>query len=89
MHIVRAILRGVVNPRRIVMRDNQSYCAILLDDNNRKPVCRLRFNNSEKLAIGIFNSEKTEERFPLEQLDDLYTYAEQLRSTVTQHLPPE
>lgn len=89
LHIVRAILRGVVNPRRIVMRDNQSYCAILLDDNNRKPVCRLRFNNTEKLAIGIFTSEKTEERFPLEQLDDLYSYAEQLRSTVTQHLPAD
>lgn len=38
LHIVRSILRDVVNPRRIVMRDNLSYCAILLDDNNRKPV---------------------------------------------------
>jgi hypothetical protein len=89
LHIVRAILRGVVSPRRIVMRDNQSYCAILLDDNNRKPVCRLRFNNTEKLAVGIFNSEKTEERFPLEQIDDLYTYADQLRSSVAQHLPAD
>jgi hypothetical protein len=89
LHIVRAILRGVVSPRRIVMRDNQSYCAILLDDNNRKPVCRLRFNNTEKLAVGIFNSDKTEERFPLDQLDDLYTYAEQLRSSVAQHLPED
>lgn len=68
------------------MRDNQSYCAILLDDNNRKPVCRLRFNNTQKLAIGIFNAGKDEERFPLQQIDDLYSFSEQLKSTVTMHL---
>jgi hypothetical protein len=87
LHIVRSILREVVNPRRIVMRDNQSYCAILLDDNNRKPVCRLRFNNTQKLAVGIFSSDKTEERFPLEAIDDLYTFADQLKATLALHLP--
>ncbi len=49
-HIIRAIVRGIVPTKRIFMRDAQSYCAILLDDNNRKPICRLRFNNSEKLG---------------------------------------
>lgn len=87
LHIVRSILRDVVNPRRIVMRDNLSYCAILLDDNNRKPVCRLRFNNTEKLAIGIFGPDKAEERFPIQEIDDLYEFAEQLRATVSTHLP--
>ena len=89
LHIVRSILRDVVNPRRIVMRDNQSYCAILLDDNNRKPVCRLRFNNAQKLAVGIFGADKTEERFPLDEIDDLYTFAEKLKATVALHLPAE
>jgi hypothetical protein len=87
LHIVRSILRDVVSPRRIVMRDNLSYCAILLDDNNRKPVCRLRFNNTEKLAVGIFDGDKTEERFPLEEIDDLYNFAERLKATVAAHLP--
>jgi hypothetical protein len=87
LHIVRSILREVVSPRRIVMRDNLSYCAILLDDNNRKPVCRLRFNNTEKLAVGIFDANKTEERFSLEEIDDLYNFAERLRATVAAHLP--
>lgn len=89
LHIVRSILRDVVNPRRIVMRDNLSYCAILLDDNNRKPVCRLRFNNTQKLAVGIFGADKAEERFMLEEIDDLYGFAERLRATVTMHLPAE
>jgi len=87
LHIVRSILRDVVSPRRIFMRDNLSYCAILLDDNNRKPVCRLRFNNTEKLAVGIFGADKSEERFPLEEIDDLYNFADRLRATVTLHLP--
>lgn len=87
LHIVRAILRELVNPRRINMRDNQSYCAILLDDNNRKPVCRLRFNNTQKLTVGIFNQQKEEERFPLQHIDELYGFAEQLKATVSMHLP--
>ena len=87
-HIIRAILREVVSPRRIVMRDAQSYCAILLDDNNRKPVCRLRFNNTQKLAVGLFNSKKEEERYALEHIDDLYKHAEQLKAAVLLHLPP-
>ncbi len=87
-HIVRSILRGVVSSQRVVMRDALSYCAILLDDNNRKPICRLRFNNTEKLAIGIFNEKKEEERIPLNNLDALYEHADRLRATVLQHLPP-
>lgn len=89
LHIVRAILRDVVNPRRIVMRDSQSYCAILLDDNNRKPVCRLRFNNLQKLSLGLFNDKKEEEKFALTHLDDLYKYAEQLKATISFHIPQE
>lgn len=87
LHMIRSILRDVVNPRRIVMRDSQSYCAILLDDNNRKPVCRLRFNNLQKLSLGLFNDKKEEERVSLENLDDLYKYAEQLKATVQLHMP--
>ena len=85
-HTVRAILRGVVAPKRIAMRDAQSYCAILLDDNNRKPLCRLRFNNAQKLRIGIFNGTKDEEQFALESVDDIYNYAEQLKFTASSFL---
>jgi hypothetical protein len=85
-HIVRAILRGTIDPKRVHMRDAQSYCAILLDDNNRKPICRLRFNNTQKLFLGVFSDKKEEERVPLNSLDDIYNHADQLRATVTSHL---
>lgn len=85
-HIIRSILRDVVPSKRIFMRDAQSYCAILLDDNNRKPICRLRFNNLEKLRIGLFDEKKEEALFSLNDLDGLYDYALQLRAAVTTHL---
>jgi len=87
-HIVRAIVRGLVPTKRVVMRDAQSYCAILLDDNNRKPICRLRFNNTEKLRLGLFNDKKEEELVSLEALDDIYNHAEQIRAVVSSYLPP-
>jgi predicted type IV restriction endonuclease len=87
-HIVRSIVRELVTSRRVVMRDAQSYCAVLLDDNNRKPICRLRFNNSQRLRIGLFNEAKEEEQFPLESLDDIYNFTAQLRSTVSSYTTP-
>lgn len=80
-HIVKSILRDVINPRRVFMRDAQSYCAILLDDNNRKPICRLRFNNNAKLVLGLFNG-KDEERVLIADVDEIYGYADRIRATV-------
>lgn len=79
-HIVKAITRSVVDPRRIVHRDAQSYFGILLDDNNRKPLCRLHFNRSKKY-IGIFDEAKSETRHPISSLDDIFNFADQLKAT--------
>ena len=81
-HTVRSVLRGTVPAKRIFMRDAQSYCAILLDDNNRKAVCRLRFNNVQKLKIGIFNEKREEVIFDLEAIEDIFNFAEQIKATV-------
>ncbi len=78
--IVRAILREVVRVDRIAMRDSKSYCAILLDDNNRKPICRLHLNRSVKY-LGLFGADKTEERVKIEGLDDIFQYADQMKAT--------
>ena len=83
-HSIRAILRDSVNPRRVVMRDAQSYCAVLLDDNNRKPICRLRFNNPQRLRVGLFNEQREEEQIALTNVDDIFSHGERLRATVAQ-----
>jgi hypothetical protein len=82
-YVVKAILREIVDVKRIVLRDVQSYCGILLDDNNRKPICRLHFNASQK-QITLFNAQK-EERLPIARIDDLYKYADRLKATVSRY----
>ncbi|MBA1280379.1 type I restriction endonuclease [Stutzerimonas stutzeri] len=80
-HIVKAIVRTEVDAKRIAQRDTQSYFGVLLDDNNRKPLCRLHFNRSQKY-IGLFSEDKTETRHPIDTLDDIYSFAETLKQTV-------
>lgn len=79
--IVRAIACSEVVPARLQHRDTKSYFGILLDDNNRKPIARLHFNTGQKY-IGIFDSSKTETRHPIDTLDEIYRFADQIRATV-------
>lgn len=80
--IVKAIACSEVKPQRIVHRDSKSYFAILLDDNNRKPIARLHFNAKAKKYIGLFDAEKNETRYEIDSLDDIYQYSPQIRETV-------
>lgn len=83
--IVKAILRETVPARRIAFRDTQSYFGVLLDDNNRKPLCRLHFNSSNKY-IELFNNGKDNgEKKLLESLDDIYKFKTELLATVTNY----
>lgn len=79
--IVVAILRRKLPTNRIVCRDTQSYFGILLDDNNRKPLCRLHLNGSKKY-IGLFNDNKNEVRQAINSVDDIYLFEKQLLETV-------
>lgn len=84
-YIVKGIIRTVIDPARISQRDTKSYFGILIDDNNRKPVCRLHFNRSQKY-IGIIDTEKNEFRHPISTIDEIYNYSEQLKETVGSYL---
>ncbi|WP_416408530.1 type I restriction endonuclease [Agrobacterium rosae] len=77
--IVKAIVRDTISAKRVVMRDQKSYCGILIDNNNRKPLARLWFNRSVKY-IGLFDGE-VEERLIVDSLDKIYEYSERLRAT--------
>lgn len=79
--IVRAIACSEAAPSRIAKRDTKTYFGILLDDNNRRPIARLWFNTSQKY-IGLFDAEKNETRHPIDSLDEIYRFADQIRATV-------
>jgi len=83
-YAIKSILRDVIAPERIFMRDAQSYCAILLDDNNRKPICRLHFNGKQKY-IGLFDENKKETRHPVDGVDGLYAFADGLQEGAGRH----
>jgi predicted type IV restriction endonuclease len=73
-HIVQAIASKLVDPKRIIIRDAKSYCAILLDDNNRKTIGRLHFNGMTTKYFGTFSG-KEEQRNPISELTQIYQYA--------------
>ncbi|MHC9005538.1 type I restriction endonuclease [Enterobacter adelaidei] len=79
-HIVKAITRAVLEAPRITHRDTKSYFGILVDDNNRKPLCRLHFNRTQKY-IGLFDIGKNETRHPITTVDDIYSFADILKAT--------
>lgn len=75
--IVRAIVCKKFSPDRIVHRDTKSYFGILLDDNNRKPICRLHFNASQKY-IGLFDENKKETRHQIDKVTDIYNFSQEI-----------
>lgn len=79
--IVKTILRQKVNISRIHYRDAQSYFAILLDDNNRKTICRLYLNGIKKYLV-ILDEQKKEVKYEISTLDDIFTYSETLLKVV-------
>ncbi len=79
--IVVAILRRILPKSRIVNRDTQSYFGILLDDNNRKPICRLRLNGGKKY-ISLFDEYKKESKEQIKTIDEIYRFEKQLLKIV-------
>lgn len=80
--IVKAIACSEVKPHRITHRDSKTYFAILLDDNNRRPVARLHFNGKSEKYLGIFDENKIETRVLIENIEDIYDHAEHIRQHV-------
>ena len=84
--IVRAIAARLIKLDRITMRDSKSYCGIFVDDNNRKPVCRLYFNSKAVRYVGLFDSQKQETRQQIEDLTDIYKFTEQIEESVKTYI---
>lgn len=83
--IVKAIACSEVKPQRVVHRDAKSYLAILLDDNNRRPIARLHFNGKKQKYLGLFDAHKVETRHPIGSLDEIYAHADTIREAIRVH----
>jgi len=73
--VIKAILRQKISITRITYRDAQSYFAILLDDNNRKTICRLYLSGTKKFFVTL-DDQKKEVKNEISSLDDIFKYSE-------------
>ncbi|MBL8600095.1 MAG: type I restriction enzyme HsdR N-terminal domain-containing protein [Devosia sp.] len=83
--IVRAIAAEVAPVSRVVMRDAQSYCAVLFDDNNRKPIIRLHFSGKQKF-ITTFEAGKEGVRHDLAGIEEIFAHKERVTTVVRSYL---
>lgn len=81
--IVQAIDSKLVDPKRVVMRDAKSYCAILLDDNNRKSLARLHFNGLTAKYVGTFHGQ-SETRNSISDLTDIYKLSPAIEARIVE-----
>ena len=88
-YIVKGALSGSIDLERVVMRDLRSYCSVLLDNTNRKPICRLHFNDTEHKYLGLFDKGRNEDRVPITKLDEIFNYADRLKATIERYEFPK
>lgn len=81
--IIQAIASKLVDPKRIGIRDAKSYCAVLLDDNNRKSLARMHFNGLTTKYVGTFEGQN-ETRHQINDLTDIYTLSKHLEARIAE-----
>ncbi|MGO1948022.1 MAG: type I restriction endonuclease [Mycobacteriaceae bacterium] len=79
--IIKAIRCSEVPATDITMRDAKSYCAILYQDNNRKPIARLQFDRKTPRII-VFDEDRNESAHDIDDVEGIYAYAGALRDRV-------
>lgn len=75
--IVKAIACAELPFERITYRDVRSYFSVLADDNNRRPILRCYFGRRK--VIAFVNDDKTEERYNINSVEDIYQYVDKIR----------
>jgi hypothetical protein len=82
--IIKSILSEKIPVERITYRDFQGFFAILIDDNIRKPVCRLYLSEGKK-SLGLFDSSKNIIRHEIAKLDDIFKFANIIEQTALEY----
>jgi len=88
-YIVKSLLSEIIQLDRIAIRDQKSYCNILLDDNKYYPICRMYFDDLKNMRIGLFDSFEKDEQgrkkadmIHIKDLTELHNYKDRLIKTV-------
>ena len=84
-YIVKSILHGMIDLDRIAQRDTISYFGILLDDNNRKPICRLHFNGGKKY-VETFDADKKGTKHLVESVEGIYDISNEIIKSLSNYI---
>jgi predicted type IV restriction endonuclease len=80
-NIIQAISLETTDPDRVVIRDAKLYCAVIFDNNNRKPIARLRLDGKQKSFSFVENG--VEEKINIEKLSDIYKYRARIMTIIS------
>lgn len=80
--LIRSFAAEINLSDRVFMRDAQTYCAILFDDNNRRPIIRFYFNNPNKKYVWIF---EPEEKVPVTAPLDILPLKKHIQDTMLKY----
>ncbi len=75
--IIKSILLGAVDPKRVYYRDSLSYLSVILDDNNKKCICRLYLNGKKKY-IRFIDNDKKEIKNSINDVNDIFNFKSEI-----------
>ena len=82
--IIKALVHDCLGNHELSHKDTETYFGILLDGNTRKWVCRLQLDGKKKLILPDDNKKNI--NFPIESLNDLYKYKDELESIIRRYV---
>lgn len=83
--IVKSILRNTVESNRVTYRDTESYFGILLDNNNRKWICRIYVEKTKKYIV-VSDENKNGVKYAINDIDDIYDYSQAIIDACAKYL---
>ncbi|MCY3784554.1 MAG: type I restriction endonuclease [Chloroflexi bacterium] len=84
LEVVRDIVKDLVDGDRITLRPYRHYCSVALDDS--WVIFRLRLK-TQSLRLILEGDKRRETRLPLDGVNGLHAYTEQIRAALIKRLP--
>lgn len=84
-YIIKSLFNGILELSRITYKDTESYFAITLDNNIKKPICRINLDTRKKQIL-IPDESKKYNRIYVDSINDFYNFKDELISVVNRYL---
>lgn len=84
---LKEILSNTIDTNKIVLKHTGSYTAVLYENNVRKWICRFALTASQKI-LTIPDENKKELRYPIESINDVKGFSEQIIEVAKRYLHP-